>query len=81
MRLRELEKKSKEEEKTKQEQKMKRLREDELKKKGKKGAKKDAKEVSKRRSVIEGKEVCSRPNARKCYANQSICKLPLAHTV
>ena len=56
--VRELEHILKEEEEQRQQEEMKRLREEELKKKSKKGGKKDVKETSRKKSVLEGKQVC-----------------------
>lgn len=56
--VRELERKKKEQEEKKHEEEMERLREEELKKKSKMGGKKDTKEVSRKKNLLEGKQVC-----------------------
>ncbi|XP_030281249.1 hydrocephalus-inducing protein homolog isoform X1 [Sparus aurata] len=54
--LRELERKKKEQEEKMHEQEMERLREEELRKKSKMGGKKDTKEVSRKKNLLEGKQ-------------------------
>ncbi|XP_070763174.1 hydrocephalus-inducing protein homolog [Enoplosus armatus] len=56
--LRELERMVKVQEEKRHQEEMRRLREEELKKKTKKGGKKDTKEVPRKKSLLEGKQVC-----------------------
>lgn len=60
--VRELERTVKGQEEKQQEEEMKRLREEELKKKNKKPGKKDIKEGTKRKSLLEGRQVCIHSN-------------------
>lgn len=72
--VRELERTVKEQEEKRQEQEMKRLREEELKKKSKKPGKKDTKEVSRRKSELEGKQVCICIPFQHSSMNKILCK-------
>ncbi|XP_071313817.1 hydrocephalus-inducing protein homolog isoform X2 [Trachinotus anak] len=63
--LREHEQTLKEQEEKKQQEEMKRLRDEELKKKIKKGGKKDPKDVSKKKSLLEGKQSTDASNGHR----------------
>ncbi|XP_031731518.1 hydrocephalus-inducing protein homolog isoform X1 [Anarrhichthys ocellatus] len=63
--LRELEHKAKEEEEKRLQEEMKRLREEELKKKNRKGGKRDSKQLSKKKILLEGKQSADPSNLRR----------------
>ncbi|XP_029289106.1 hydrocephalus-inducing protein homolog [Cottoperca gobio] len=63
--LRELERIVKEQEEKRQQEEMQRLREEELKKKSKKGGKKDTKEVSRKKSLLDGKQSTDALNGQR----------------
>lgn len=73
--VRELERTVKEQEENRLEQEMKRLREEELKKKkSKKPGKKDTKEESRRKSLLEGRQVCICIPFKHFSTNKIICE-------
>lgn len=76
--IRELERIVKEQEEKRQQEEMKRVRDEELKKfKTKNGGKKDNKDVSKKKNLLEGKQVCiCIPVQQSSIVNQNTCMLP-----
>ncbi|XP_040894088.1 hydrocephalus-inducing protein homolog [Toxotes jaculatrix] len=77
--LRELERIVKEQEEKRQQEEMKRLRDEELKKKNKKGGKKDIKEVSRRKSLLEGKQSTETLNRQWDNSKESLVEAREQH--
>lgn len=72
--VRELERTENKKKENRLEQGMKRLREEELKKKSKKPGKKDTKEESRRKSLLEGRQVCMCIPFKHFSINKIICE-------